>query len=236
MLFITNYTKNTTLRVKSWVVFPLMKDKRAFKKRFIFAVFLAHLILILGLAFLAGREGMLGERMKSLTVSLVPKEKVPEIPKPKSVEEKKIDISQTVSTPKPAVVEPIATQPNKVESAVITAAPEAVQIADFQFVDGAKNTRSTSDPIELYQLYLQSYLRSQWKMPENKDSVSQVKISINDRGIIQKIEWPITGTPEWKSSVLEVFTHVKSFPKTPPKGFPLTFDIRFDTVEESYEQ
>ena len=208
-----------------------MKDRRAFKKRFVAIVVLVHVLAILGLAFLAGREGMLGERMKSLTVSLVPKEKIPEPVKPKA-EEPKIEIPQPKTSP---IVEQSTPHPQKVESVQPVVAPAMSEAPAIDFSDGAKKVITSSDPIELYRAYIQSYLHSQWKTPDNKDGCVQVKISINEKGTIQKIEWPITGTPEWKASVLNVFTQVKSFPKAPPQGFQLTFDIRFDTIEE-YEQ
>ena len=47
-----------------------------------------HIVAIGALFFFAGREGMLGKRLKEITVSIAPKEKKPEPAKPKAAEPK----------------------------------------------------------------------------------------------------------------------------------------------------
>src|SRR3954470_8666199 len=50
--------------------------------------FIVHAALIAGLVFFAAKEGLLGKKLKQLTVTMVPKEKKPEPPKEKPPEPK----------------------------------------------------------------------------------------------------------------------------------------------------
>src|SRR5664280_1980585 len=64
-----------------------------------------HSIAIGALFFFAGREGMLGKRLKEITVSMAPKEKKPEAPKPKATEPKR-DTPKPADTIRPATAPP----------------------------------------------------------------------------------------------------------------------------------
>src|SRR5438067_845710 len=68
-----------------------------------------HSVLILVIFVFAAREGMLGKKLKELTVTMVPKEKKPEPPKEKPPEPK-------VESPKPEEAKVNVPQP-KVETA-----------------------------------------------------------------------------------------------------------------------
>src|SRR6267142_1557296 len=73
-----------------------------------------HTLAIGALFFFAAREGMLGKKLKQLTVVMVPKEKKPEPPKEKPPEPK-IEPPKPAETPKPTVVV-AAPKPQPVEA------------------------------------------------------------------------------------------------------------------------
>ena len=205
-----------------------LKDKRSFKKRFVAIVVIAHVIVVGLLLFLASKEGILGTKMQSLTVSLVPKEKI-EIPKPRSVEEKKIEIPQPII---PKIEVPTEQPVAKIDNVAPAIAPPPSEEASIQFSDGAKEVITSSDPIQLYKAYVEGYLKVQWNRPEKIDGEVQTHISIDNNGKILSTKLQIGSNSQWNQSIIDLFSKVNSFPKPPPKGFPLTFDIRFDTIEE----
>src|SRR5262252_2287059 len=71
-----------------------------------------HGLLIAAVFFFAAREGMLGKKLKQITVTMVPKEKKPEPPKEKPPEPK-TETPKAAETPKVA----LAAAPPKVETA-----------------------------------------------------------------------------------------------------------------------
>ena len=187
-----------------------------------------HILIIVPLIFFASHEGMLGKKMQTLSVALVPKTKIEE-PKSK-VESPKMEVPKTavpIELPKP-VVQSVATPPPSINS---TVAPTAVDVPSFAFNDGAKDVISTSDPIELYKMYMQSYIKSQWSTPEGFDKVTDVYISIDAEGHILSTSFD-QGNDKWDLSIVSVFKRLKAFPKAPPKNFPLRFKIRFDMTEQ----
>src|SRR5258708_37717226 len=101
---------------------------------------IVHAALIGALVFFAAKEGLLGKKLKQLTVTMVPKEKKPEPPKEKPVEPK-IEPPKTALTPKapvePPKADPVAAPPASVAVAPI-AAPSAASLPAFEFNDGAK--------------------------------------------------------------------------------------------------
>src|SRR5215831_9629969 len=72
-----------------------------------------HSALILAVFFFAAREGMLGKKLKQITVTMVPKEKKPEPPKEKPAEPK-AETPKPTDAPKPA----LAATPPKAEVVV----------------------------------------------------------------------------------------------------------------------
>lgn len=189
---------------------------------------LLHALIIFPLIFFVSHEGMLGKKMQTLSVALVPKTKIEE-PKPKA-ESPKMEVPKTavpIELPKP-VAQSVATPPPSVAS---TVAPTAVDIPSFAFNDGAKDVISTSDPIELYKMYMQTYIKSQWSTPEGFDKVTDVYISLDAEGNILSTTFD-QGNDKWDLSIASMFKRVKTFPKAPPKNFPLRFKIRFDMTEQ----
>src|SRR5262245_49105560 len=81
---------------------------------------IVHAALIGGLVFFAAKEGLLGKKLKQLTVTMVPKEKKPEPPKEKPAEPKP-------EPPKPAEPKPPPRAPQKLKQAA--APPPAAKVA-----------------------------------------------------------------------------------------------------------
>jgi len=196
----------------------------------VFIVISLHIVAVLAITFFASKEGMLGKKMQSLSVALVPKEKPVEQPKPK-VEEKIIDVASKQSIEVPKAVE----QPQQKVETPIHQAPEAVpqatQMPSFEFSDGAKEVKTISDPNELYKTYIERYLKSQWKLPET-DGIVEIEMNIDEKGKILSSSFQVRQGQYWEKSVLDLLKIITNFPKPPPKGFPLQFKIRFDTTME----
>lgn len=205
-----------------------------FSKRTVALVFGLHAVAIIGIGFFASREGMLGQKMKALTVALVPKEKPPVVEKPK-VEQPKVEVPQPI-TPKQEIVQQTAPPPKTESVAPPVVVPPASELPSIQFNDGAKDVLTTSDPIQLYKSQIEFSLRSQWKRPENlhdENYVAMVEITVDNKGKIVDNKW-LSGSGDsiWDSSVKKVFTEVRSISRPPPKGFPNTFQVKFDTANE----
>src|SRR5262252_3251585 len=82
---------------------------------------IVHAALVGGLVFFAAKEGLLGKKLKQLTVTMVPKEKKPEPPKEKPPEPK-------TEPPKPAEAPRSAAPAPKIETAA-KPPPAAVETA-----------------------------------------------------------------------------------------------------------
>src|ERR1700757_2612983 len=89
---------------------------------------LFHSIVIGALFFFAGREGMLGKRLKEITVSIAPKEKKPEVAKAKPAEPKveppKVAENKPSNVPPPTT----ATPPPPTTAAPPAVAPPSVDL------------------------------------------------------------------------------------------------------------
>src|SRR6266404_5238819 len=111
-----------------------------------------HSALVLAIFLLAAREGMLGKKLKEITVTMAPKEKKPEPPKekppePKIDQPKQVEAPKMLATAPPPRSEKVAPPP--VEAPPV-AAPPTVDLPTMDFNDGAKQVRSVSDPTILY--------------------------------------------------------------------------------------
>lgn len=191
-----------------------------------------HSVLILAIFFFAARQGMLGKKLKELTVVMVPKEKKPEPPKEKpeepKVEQPKVEEAK-VAVPQPKV-QTAATPPPANDAPSV--APAAVVLPGMEFPDGAKQVVSVSDPNGIYKGLVEHTLRSRWNRPEdmNDDNfVVEVQVAIDPSGKIENYTWVKgSGNTRWDNSVKEVFAETKVISKGPPKGFPEKFLVRFD--------
>lgn len=192
-----------------------------------------HGVLILVIFVFAAREGMLGKKLKELTVTMVPKEKKPEPPKekppepkvePPKTEEAKVDVpqpkAQTAQAPPPA------------SDAAPAVAPAAVALPSFDFSDGAKDVQSINDPNGVYKALVEHQLRSRWNRPEDMaddNFVAEVELTIDKTGNVDNTRWVRgSGDARWDKSVKEAVADFKSINRPRPKGFPEKFVVRFD--------
>ena len=200
--------------------------------------FIFHGILILVVFFFAAREGMLGKKLKQITVTMT-KEKKPEPPKEKP-REAKVEPPKTDQAPKmnlpPPKVETASAPPPPSTLVAPAAAPSAVSLPAFEFHDGAKEVQTISDPNAIYKALVEHALRSQWNRPEDiadDTYAAEVELSIDPKGRVTDTRWLNgSGDKRWDDSVKAVIAQTKVISRPPPKGFPEKFRVRFD-VETS---
>jgi outer membrane biosynthesis protein TonB len=192
-----------------------------------------HALLVVGVFLLAAREGMLGKRLKELTVVAV-KEKKPEpskekAPAPKAETAKQAEAPKSVAVAPPPRVETTAAPPPAEAPAV---APPMVDLPNMDFSEGAKEVVTVSDPKLLYKGVVESALRAHWNRPEDVADdtyVAEVELSIDPRGTVTGSHWlKGSGDSRWDSSVKAAVVATKVISRPPPKGFPASFLARFD--------
>ena len=187
-----------------------------------------HVLIIVPLIFFASHEGMLGKKMKTLSVIMMPKPKVEEV-KPRTEQPR-------VETPKVALpTEQPKAVPQTVQAPLPTAspavAPPPAEMPAIDFPDGAKEVNTVTDPIRLYSALIESQFRSHWNTPQS-DYETLVEMSITPKGEVAPIAFVSnTGDKEWTKSVNDVLAKVKVLSRPPPKGFPTHFQIKFDTAD-----
>ena len=193
-----------------------------------------HSLLVAAVFFLAAREGMLGKKLKELTVTAV-KEKKPEPPKEKAPEPK-VATAKPAETPKtvaaapaPRVATPSAPPPAEAPAAV---APPTLDLPNMEFDDGAKAVITESDPKLLYKGLVESALRAHWNRREdiNDDAyVAEVELTIDPQGKVTDSHWlKGSGDARWDNSVKAAVSATKAISRPPPKGFPGRIVARFD--------
>jgi TonB family protein len=195
--------------------------------------FIFHSLLVIGVFYFAARQGLVGERMKSLVATLE-QQKPKEIPKPPK-EEPKVEQAKQIEQPKPMTAPAptpqvqAAAAPPPVE-APAAAAPPTLD-ASF-FGDGAKAVVEVSDPKLVYKGAIERALRSNWDRPEDiKDDefVAEVELSIGPDGKVTGSRWVKgSGESRWDKSVKTAVAATKSVGAPPPPGFPGKFTARFD--------
>jgi hypothetical protein len=197
--------------------------------------FIFHSLLIGGLVFFAAREGVFGNKLKKITVTMVPKAKPPEPPKEKAPEPK-VESPKTPEPPKMAVappkVEQQAAPPPASDLPAAPAAPPPVSLPSFSFSDGAKEVQTLSSPTDVYKATVEHALLSRWNRPEDiadENFVAEVEMSVDSSGKILGYRWLSgSGNERWDNSVKAVLSQYKSINRPPPKGFPEKFTVRFD--------
>ncbi len=211
------------------------KKKNSSKVNLIVSV-VFHTLAIGAVFFFAAREGMLGKKLKQLTVTMVPKEKKPEPPKEKPPETKP-EPPKVAEVPKPSVpitappkVEPVSAPPPAAPAAM--AAPVAAALPAFEFSDGAKAVAVGSSPGGVYKGLVEHALLTRWNRPddiEDEKFVAEVKLTVEPDGTISNYQWLSgSGNARWDKSVKDVLNQTRKLSSPPPRGFPLTFDVRFD--------
>jgi len=200
-----------------------------------------HVAVILIAFVFAAREGMLGNKLKQITATLVPKEKKPEPPKPKLEEPKKeprkTEEPKLAALPKP-VPAPTSTAPPPSDSAS-SVAPAAAVLSGFEFAGGKEVLSMSSDPKSLYKAKVERTLREAWKRPnelQDEKFVARVDVTIEATGTIAGYRWVSgSGNNRWDASVREAVESTKHVGSPPPKGFPPNFEVRFDVETEAVE-
>ena len=187
-----------------------------------------HILVIIPLIFFASHEGMLGKKMQTLSVVMMPKPKVEEI-KPR-VEPSKVEVPKaTMPVEQPKSVPQTVQAP--LPSAAPAVAPPPAEMPAINFSDGAKEVQTVTDPIRLYSALIESQFKSHWNTPQS-DYETLVEISITPKGEVSPIAIVSnTGDKDWTKSVNDALAKVKVLSRPPPKGFPNHFQIRFDTAE-----
>ena len=193
-----------------------------------------HTALILGIAFLAAREGLLGKQLKQLALIKVAPEKKPEPPKQEKPPEQKVEQAKTPEPAKTVALAPPprvqAVAPPPVDAAPAVAPPPSIS-ADFSFSDGA-HAVTTGDANTVYKGLIEHAIRSRWERPEDiaDDAfVAEVELSVDATGQAAGYQWlKGSGNTRWDNSVKAALAKAKSFNRPPPKGFPGKFVVRFD--------
>jgi TonB family protein len=214
------------------------RKKKKVSKLSVVVSFVFHGLIIGLLAYMAAKEGYLGKELKTLAVTMTPKEKPKPVEKPKEKppeqkpkEPEKVD-QHPVEQPKLAAA-PAPSVQSSAPIAAPLAAPAAVDVPDFQF-DGGKAVATTSDPHALYKGYMEYELRSHWDRPEgvNDDKfVAEVSVKVSSDGSISDTVMEKTsGNTAWDNSVKRALQQTPSIGRPPPKGFPPQVTIRFDVA------
>jgi TonB family protein len=201
--------------------------------------FIFHGVLILVVFFFAAREGMLGKKLKQLSVTMT-REKKPEPPKERPREAKAETPkpegpAAKVNVPPPKAVAAVAPPPMATVAAP-AAAPAAASLPAFEFNDGAKEVQTLSDANGIYKALVEHFLRSRWERPEDiadEAYVAEIELSVDPKGRVTDSRWLRgSGDKRWDDSVRRVIAQAKTISRPPPKGFPEKFLVRFD-VETS---
>jgi hypothetical protein len=203
-----------------------------------------HTAVVLAMVYLAARQGILGAKLKEITVTLAPKEKKPEPPKekppvPKLEPPKPAEAPKTAALPPPPRMEAAAPPPPASDSAP-AAAPAPVELPAFAFSDGAHEVQSVSDPNILYKGLVEHALRSRWTKPDDlndENFVAEVELNVDPQGNLAVSRWVKTsGNTRWDNSVKSALTATTAVSRPPPKGFPSKFITRFDVESQRTEE
>ena len=191
-----------------------------------------HTILVGAIFYFAAKEGLLGKKLKELTVTME-KVKKPEPPKDKP-EPPKVDQPKEVakvSVPQPRT-ETAATPPPAASDAAPTVAPAAAVLPAFSFDEGARQVQSISSPNDIYKALVEHTLRSYWNRPEDMADdafIANVELTIDKSGYVSDSRWINgSGNARWDTTVKQAVAQVKAITRPPPKGFPEKFVVRFD--------
>jgi len=203
--------------------------------------FVFHGALILGIFYLAAREGVLGNRLKQLALIKVAPEKKPEPPKPEKAPEPKVAQPKQAEEPKTVAVAPPprmeAAAPPPGDAAPAVAPPPSI-MQDFSFEGG--HAVVTGDANTVYKGLIEHALFSHWQRPEDIDDatfVAEVELSVDKSGTASEYNWLRgSGNPRWDNTVKDALTRTKAFSRPPPKGFPAKFTVRFDVESQRTEE
>ena len=195
--------------------------------------FIFHSLLVLAVFYFAARQGVMGDKMKSLVATLEqqkPKEQPKPKEEPKQEPPKQVEQPKAVAATPPPVAQPTTTAAPPPVEAPPAAAPPTLD-ASF-FADGAKQVVEVSDPKLVYKSAIERALRTNWERPEDiKDDeyVAEVELSISSDGKVASSRWVKgSGNSRWDKSVKAAVAATRSVGSPPPTGFPAKFMARFD--------
>jgi outer membrane biosynthesis protein TonB len=202
-----------------------------------------HIFLGVAIFFLAARGGVLGKKMKEISAFSVPEEKKKvepqkpkELPKAEPVKPKE-EPKEVVSRPAAVAAPPTDSVPPPAAELPTTAAPAAVNTADFDFNDGNAVQAATTDKVQVYKGLVEYKLRTRWAKPEDIDDsqlTAEVDIAIAPDGRVINTDWKKgSGNSKWDSTVKQALSSVREIGSKPPPGFPDRFTVRFDAVAET---
>ncbi|EEF58439.1 TonB C-terminal domain-containing protein [Pedosphaera parvula] len=219
------------------------KKKNSSRVNLVISV-VVHGVVVLLLGFWAAHEGVLGTKLKEITVAIVPKEKPPEPEKPPppkveppKEEPKVVEPPKIVENtpPPPQQPPPQSAPPANTGTAPVSAAPAPAELPDFNFSDGAKIVEtSTNAPVIYYKSLVEYALRSNWERPTDLPDtgyVAEVEVSVDAAGRITGSNWKKgSGDKKWDDSVKRALAATKSLNRPPPKDFPGKVLVRFDVL------
>src|SRR5262249_16417786 len=141
----------------------------------------------------------------------------------KKVETKQPEQTAKAAPPPPKVFVP---PPTAVEAAV----PPPVTLDGIFTTD----TIVGGDAISNYKQQVETQLRARWERPSNVtdvDFVAEVEMRIDTQGKIIGYDWKKgSGNTAWDNSVKKALAN-GAINRSPPKGFPDKFVVRFDVQE-----
>ena len=193
-------------------------------------------VLLLGAGFFwAAHEGVLGDKMKTITADILRNEKKAQVKKSdtKTEEAKAEEVKKVVAEAKAvkaavAAAGPTAAAPPPPAAAVTEAPPPAV-VSEMVFGDVV-----TADPIASYKNQVEAAFRNKWNRPPNMDDAdfaAEVELVIDASGQVTGHNWMVgSGNARWDESVKQALSNLHSINRPPPKGFPEKFMVRFDVV------
>lgn len=201
-----------------------------------------HAAIVLALAYLAAREGLLGRQLKRIAVELV-KEKPPESPKEPEKPRSEPPKAEPARPDPPRAATPQNREPPRqatpppafsIAAAPPSAPPPAADVPSFAF-EGGRAVESASDPVQHYRSFVEYALRSNWERPDDIDDkrfVVEVELSVDRSGRVSNPDWKRTsGNPRWDASVRTALAATPSISRPPPANFPPRVLVRFDVQE-----
>jgi hypothetical protein len=194
-----------------------------------------HIVIVMVVFVFAAREGLMGKKLRELTVLIAPEPKKPEPPKEKPPEPKPAEPVKATPTPvvaAPLKSVPVAAAPPPIAEAPAAAAPPAANLPSFDFSDGARAVDSTSDQNGLYRGQVEYTLRSHWNRPDEPgdDKFSaEVQLDMAPDGHILNWTWVKgSGDAKWDDSVKAALKATPDIGRPRPKNFPGQFLVKFD--------
>ena len=197
-----------------------------------------HAALVFVIVYFAAQNGLMGKRLKEMTVNMV-KEPSPEKPKEPDKPLPQPEPEPPRETqPKMAEVAPALppTSPPPAAEASSLVAPPPVDVPSFTFDDGTRPTE-TATPASLYKGLVEYTLRANWDRPADTTDTNysaEVEIEVDSSGRITGKEWKKgSGDRHWDDSVRKAISSTTSINRPPPAGFPGRVLVRFDIAAES---